>query len=62
MQVKMQGSRDIEDARQREIDELVARSRELLSTSKEHRERVDRAVAKSLRTIRRALLESRRGY
>jgi hypothetical protein len=62
MQVEMSAVRDTEAARRRTIDELVAQNRELLSTSKEHREHVDRTVAKSLRTIRRALLERRRGY
>jgi hypothetical protein len=62
MQVEMAETRDTEDVRQRAYEALVAQTREVLSTSKERQEHADRTVAKALRTIRRALLESRRGY
>lgn len=62
MQVEMTEVRDNEAAQQRTLDALVAQSRELLITSKERQEHADRTIAKALRTIRRALVESRRGY
>ena len=62
MQVEMSRVRNTDEEWQREVDSLLARSRDLLSTSKEHRERVDRTVAEAVSNIRRALLQLRRGY
>jgi hypothetical protein len=62
MQVEMAETRDTGELQQRTYDALVAQTREVLSTSKERQEHADRTVAKALRTIRRALVESRRGY
>ncbi len=62
MQVEMAGTRDTDDVQQRAYDALVAQTKEVLRTSKERQEHADRTIAKALRTIRRALVESRRGY
>ena len=62
MQVEMIGARDSDEEWQRRADAILAQSRALLSTSKEHREHVDRTVAEAGRNIRRALLQLRRGY
>jgi hypothetical protein len=62
MHVEMREVRGTEAEDRRVLEALVAQSEELLSTSQEHRERVDRAVAEASRNIRRALLRLRRGY
>jgi hypothetical protein len=60
MQVDMPVTEDTNEEWQREVDAILARSRELLSTSKEHRERVDRTVAQATSNLRRTLLQLRR--
>lgn len=62
MQVAMEEVRNPQDAKRREHDLLVAQTKELLSTSEEFRERVDRAVAEAMRKIDWALARMRRGY
>jgi hypothetical protein len=51
MQVEMASSQDIEEVRQLALDALIAQTRELLSTSEEFRERVDRTVNESMTKI-----------
>lgn len=62
MQVDMTVRRVTDEERQREALALAARSRELLATSRAHREYVDRTLAEALYEIRRVLLQIRRGY
>jgi hypothetical protein len=50
MQVEMAEAQDTEEVRQLALDAL-ARTRELLSTSEEFRERVDRTVNESMTKI-----------
>lgn len=51
MQVEMASARDTEEVRQPELDALIAHARELLSTSEEFRERIDRTVNESMTKI-----------
>jgi uncharacterized membrane protein len=51
MQVEMATAQDTEEVRQPELDVLIAQTRELLSTSEEFRERIDRTVNESITKI-----------
>lgn len=55
MQVEMADAQDIDDVRQWTFDALVAQTREVLSTSEEFRDHVDRTVAESMSKIRMLL-------
>lgn len=46
----------------READLFLARSRQAVKDSRARQQHVERAVAESMRSIRRALLELRRGH
>ncbi len=51
MQVEMATAQDTEEGRQPELDALIEQTRELLSTSEEFRERIDRTVNESITKI-----------